>query len=65
MHTNNEEPGSYTGFFKRETMGLQGGSADSCKGEGSEGTLISQWAPAEKRGGSPKRLPTGTKKAPA
>ena len=29
MHTNNEEPGAYTGFFKRKTMGLQGGSADS------------------------------------
>ena len=58
MHTNNEKPGAYTGFFKKKNNGLQ----TAVRG-GSEGTLIPQWAPAE-RGGSPKRLPTGTKKVP-
>ena len=58
MHTNNEKPGAYTGFFKKKNNGLQ----TAVRG-GSEGTLIPQWAPAE-REGSPKRLPTGTKKVP-
>ena len=59
MYTNNEKPGAYTGFFLKKNNGLQ----TAVRG-GSEGTLIPQWASAEKGGGSPKLLPTGTKKSP-
>ena len=55
MHTNNDKPGAYTGFFKKKNNGLQ----TAVRG-GSEGTLIPQWAPAES-GAAQKDSPQGQK----
>ena len=59
MHTNNEKPGAYTGFFKKKNNGLQ----TAVRG-GSEGTLNPQWVPAESGGGQPKKTPHRDKKSP-
>ena len=59
MYTNNEKPGTYTGFFLKKNNGLQ----TAVRG-GSEGTLIPKWAPAEKGGGQPKMTPHRDKKVP-
>ena len=60
MHTNNEKPGAYTGRKNKKNNGLQ----TAVRG-GSEGTLIPQWAPAEKGGeGQPKMTPHRDKKVP-
>ena len=56
MYTNSEKPGAYTGFFLKKNNGLQ----TAVRGR-SEGTLIPQWAPAEK-GGQPQMTPYRDKK---
>ena len=58
MHTNNEKPGAYTGFFKKKNNGLQ----TAVRG-GSEGTLIPQWG-ARRKGEQPKKTPHRDKKSP-
>ena len=58
MHTNNEKSGAYTGFFKEKQW-----AADSCTGR-ERGDINPPMGAHRKGGGSPKRLPTGTKKSP-
>ena len=54
-----KNPGRIQDFFKKKNNGLQ----TAVRG-GNEGTLIPQWAPAEKGGGQPKMTPHRDKKIP-
>ena len=56
MHTNNEKPGAYTGFFLKEKQW----AADSCTGR--ERGDINPPMGARRKGGQPKKTPHRDKK---